>query len=131
MWQGIQHGVELLKEGLSWEPGIGEEVHPYWSPSLKGKFITKLAYEILCNPEVSEDFNWKHLWNVKGLVRSSLTLWITSRDQLKTRYLLWQRNIVDNPRCELCNALEETAMHAIRDYEKLKQVWRLLLLRNM
>lgn len=76
VWKGIKYRAKLLKEGLSWEPSNGEELQPFW----KGRFITKYAYEVVCGPEVREGFNWKHLWNFKGLVRSSLTLWTAAHD---------------------------------------------------
>lgn len=113
-WKGITYGLSLSGKGIQWEPSTATGVVPRWMPSSKGVFTTKSAYKLLLDPtSIDQNFNWKCLWQFTGPTRQSLLLWTLAHDRLKTSQLLWRRQIIDSPRCDICGATEETTLHAV------------------
>lgn len=100
---------------------------PKWKLTENEIFSKKTAY-ILANQHNTqrEMFNWKALWHFKGPTRGSLLLWLVAHNRLKARHMLWTRQILDSPACEICGE-NETTLHAIRGYRLPTNVWQLLL----
>lgn len=100
----------------------------WWQTSENGVFTIKSAYDILKPPPPSTgQFQWTQIWNFKGPVRGSLFLWMLAHNRLKTKGLLWRRNVVPSASCELCGADDESILHALRDCPHANHLWKLLL----
>lgn len=113
-WRGMQHGMQLLTKGLHMVQLPSGEQEITWIPSARGLFTTRSAYDLLTTTqsEPPATYNWKQPWQLKGRPRFSLTLWMATHDRLKTKYLLWHRNIIDSACCEICGTTAETTLHA-------------------
>lgn len=127
-WKGMIWGFELLHQGLDVELTEGEDTHLRCRDSETGKFTNKTAYDLLEEgDDHQDDMDWRRLWRLKGPSRGSLLLWLVQQ-KLKTKELLWRRQIVNSPACELCNTDVESTMHAVRDCTIPKMIWQRLLL---
>lgn len=130
--RGLIYGYALLRQGLRQTSDGLVETPPWWLPSSKGLFTTQSAYEFLLRESdpTSQPFAWSEVWKFKGPTRGSLVLWQMAHDRLKTKALLWGRNICENARCELCGVAYESSLHAVRDCHTARQVWQHLLPRT-
>lgn len=46
-WKGIAYGMSLLEKGIQWETSTTNRTFARWTPSSRGTFIVKSAYELL------------------------------------------------------------------------------------
>lgn len=75
--------------------------------------------------ETSETTNsWaRHIWKLHVPVKIKHFSWRFCSDSLPTRLNLYKRKIISSPVCLLCGSDTETALHALRDCNFVKQVW--------
>lgn len=84
----------------------------------------KSAYDLVVpSTTAASQFNWNQLWQLTGPARGSLLLWMTAHDRLKTKALLWRRQILDSLRCDLCGIADESTLHAVRDCNLSRKIW--------
>lgn len=129
--RGLLCGYTVLKQVI-WRDADGSvEMEPWWLPSSKGKFTRKSAHKLLqTEPEPTmQHFEWRVIWNFRGPTRGSMLLWQLAHDRLKMKSLLWERQVCESARCDLCNAMCESSIHAIRDCQTTRNVWGVLLSR--
>lgn len=127
-WRGLLHGYQLLKKGLRWNAAGSSRATPWWEPSTNGRFTTKSAYDLHADDhEVPDHFRWERIWKFAGPQRASLTLWQVAHNRLKTKALLWSRQILSSPVCDLCSSPWESTLHSVRDCIIARRIWRLVL----
>lgn len=127
IWRNINHGFQVLAKGPSWEPDGATRMQPRWVPSSRGIFTTKSTYHLLLEEgPATASFDWKQLWKFAGPSRGSFILWLVAHDGLKTGGLLWTRQCLESPRCEICKFPVESTLHAIRNCILPLKIWELL-----
>lgn len=94
---------------------------------MNGNFSLASAKALIRNARPPDDRSfWLRLWQFKGPVRASLTLWTIARDVLPTRSLLCRRRILPDASCCCCSEATQTTLHLLRDCPLAIAVWRLL-----
>lgn len=123
-------GYQVLCKGIREEAKSGNPPRLKWLPSSNGKFTNASAYELLRQTEGGQPCvsPWSSIWQLKGPTRRSLLLWLVCHDRLKTNFLLWSRNIVEDATCMICGEEIEATLHAVRDCKLPQQVWSFLIL---
>lgn len=74
---------------------------------------------------------WTSVWRHKGPLRGPLLLWLVAQNRLKTKTMLWQRQCVDSPICEVCGNDSESSIHVMRDYIRATRIWQYIVLVNL
>lgn len=70
---------------------------------------------------------WNAIWRLKVPTRSNLLLWMVNHERLKTKQLLYHRQIVEDATCALCGQEVESTLHAVRDCVLPRRIWTLLI----
>lgn len=65
---------------------------------------------------------WLKVWQFRGPVRASLTLWTCLHQALPTTALLWQRGIIESPICRSCRHPVQSTLHLLRDCQIARRV---------
>lgn len=63
---------------------------------------------------------------IKGLTSWSLCVWAIAYDRLPIKKLIVQRHLGDNSHYPLSSREDESTLHVLRDCEKSKSIWNLL-----
>lgn len=97
-------------------------------PPVKIKHVARLRviWNVMSKgEETSETTNsWAcHIWKLHVPVKIKHFSWRFCSDSLPTRLNLYKRKIISSPVCLLCGSDTETALHALRDCNFVKQVW--------
>ncbi|GAY52543.1 hypothetical protein CUMW_142650, partial [Citrus unshiu] len=99
----------------------------YWGASNTGNFTVQSAYQVLTNFCPTEDCqDWQHVWKWKGPQSVRIFLWLLCHDRLKTGCELARRHLDVEAVCGRCHANVENSLHAIRDCDYSRGVWRKL-----
>ncbi|KAI8541442.1 hypothetical protein RHMOL_Rhmol08G0061000 [Rhododendron molle] len=95
-----------------------------WNSSPYGTFSSKSAWLLTRNFACTPPFdNWTWIWKIKANPRIRNFFWLAAQNRLKTKNLLFSRNISQNDLCEICNADSETTTHVLRDCHVAASVW--------
>ena len=98
----------------------------YWLKGSKGKFSIKSVLSIMRHEEdFIDDNTWDKIWGAHIQQRARVFLWLVYHDRVLGNYNKYRRHMVDNSKCYLCGAHEETTtIHIIRDCPATKMIWK-------
>lgn len=68
--------------------------------------------------------DWRRIWSLKAQEQIKMFMWPMEHDKFLTNYSRWHRHLSSTPYCDQCEAVEEDALHAIRDCKSSKEVWQ-------
>ena len=102
----------------------------------KGNFMIRSAYKVVVasssnkysggssNEQKPKSF-WKTLLrlNIPNKVKSFA--WKASKNILPTKANLCRRHVIADSVCEVCGVESKSSSHALWDYEKAQEVWRI------
>lgn len=57
---------------------------------------------------------------------SEIILWFLARDRILANQAKWRRQLIDSPRCKLCDTSNDNSIHIGRDYVNAASVWTLM-----
>lgn len=121
----------VLQEIVSHELVEDEEAidEIYWNGSPSGGFTISSALNIIRNVEETEDDQskkWALIWKAPVPQRVRLFMWLLIQDRLMTNGNRFIRTLTDDPRCKICDAVEETSEHIVRGCPAAIVVWQKL-----
>lgn len=91
-------------------------------------FTVKEAYKISMNWDRYEEWEgWKRLWKVKLQIRVIVFVWLMLHEKLMTNSERRRRHLGASEECTRCMGVEESVLHAVRDREKAREVWMVLI----
>ena len=70
------------------------------------------------------DFGW--IWKLNTLPRIKTFLWMCAHGSIGVKACLVRRGVVEEESCPICQRASETILHALRDCQNVKEVWRQL-----
>lgn len=89
---------------------------PYWSFTSTGIFsIHSLKQRISPAVPPPRYIPWQRVWQFKGPLRASFTLWACLHKALPTAATLWRHHILVSPLCTWCGCEEQSIVHLLRD----------------
>lgn len=107
-----------------------------WTATNHGDYTVKTTYHTLTqtssthtNRAASTSYQnptwlWRKLWKMQNAPKVRTFLWLLCHNALATRANLYQRHIIDNPLCILCNQkTPETLEHLFLLYTWTQHVW--------
>ncbi|XP_042962692.1 uncharacterized protein LOC122296963 [Carya illinoinensis] len=104
-----------------------------WGPSQKGLFSVKSAYYLQLelwgrnqgesSVEEKRDDRWNRIWDLKVPGVTKLFIWRAANNLLPTKENLYKRKVIEEKRCPLCDAEEETIMHALWECPAANNLW--------
>ena len=98
-----------------------------WIGNPKGTFDLRSAYSIAMGTEtdmVVSDFVW--IWILNTLPRIKTFLWMCAHGSIGVKACLVRRRVVEEESCPICQRASKTILHALRDCQKVIEVWRQL-----
>lgn len=66
---------------------------------------------------------WIKIWQFRGPIRASITLWMLLHGGLPTIEFLWKRGIMDSPLCRWCERGTQSTLHLLHDCPFAMRVW--------
>lgn len=100
---------------------------PLWSLTASGEFSSASLRKVLASSAPPRSpILWNRVWQFRGPVRASFTLWAGLHRALPTASLLWRRHVLRCPICSWCNRAEHTTLHLLIDCVLSRAVWVLL-----
>ncbi|KAF7830019.1 reverse transcriptase [Senna tora] len=102
---------------------MGEDT-PIWRHSRDGKFSVESCYNAVNGVIYGSRGNvWNSIWklNVPQRVRSSM--WLCANNKLLTNVERCKRQISDSSVCDCCGGASEDVIHALRDCDKVRDIW--------
>ena len=93
----------------------------------RGTYDLRSAYSIAMGVEtdmVVSDFGW--IWKLNTLPRIKTFLWMYAHGSIGVKACLVRRRVVKEESCLICQRVSKTILHALRDCQKVKEVWRQL-----
>lgn len=94
-----------------------------WGLQRMSCFLVRSAYYVDLNRrrrakgetsnEMEQDDRWKFIWGMKVLGVVIMFLWKARNNILATRKNLFNKKIVENPCCPICQNIEETVLHVL------------------
>ncbi|KAF7802812.1 putative ribonuclease H protein At1g65750 family [Senna tora] len=102
-----------------------------WNHSCDGNFSIKTAYNfIMTRGSHNTRDPWKLIWKCPTLETVKVFLWTLGHDSIMTNVQRKRRNFCNSDICQLCGNEAETSLHALRDCNKVSNIWRNLLARE-
>lgn len=99
-----------------------------WNHPKEVEFSVKSAYKVLTNDtHSSADRHWERIWKWPGSQRNRTFMWLYAKNKILTNVQRVKRNITLDPLCPICIMEDETTLHALRDCQANKEVWKLLI----
>ena len=98
-----------------------------WMGNPKGTFDLRSAYSIAIGVEIDmvvSDFRW--IWKLNTLPCIKTFLWMCAHGSIGVKTCLVRRRVVEEESYPICQRALETILHALRDCQKVKEVWRQL-----
>lgn len=96
-----------------------------WFHANNGCYFTKAGYTWLFLRRTSYSpyrFFWKQIWKPRLPPKVRIFAWRLGHDLLPTKLKIAAINKDANSACPRCNLTSETTIHAIRDYQKAKDI---------
>ena len=93
----------------------------------RGTYDLRSAYSIAMGAEtdmVVSDFGW--IWKLNTLPRIKTFLWMCAHGSIGVKACLVRRKVFEEESCPICQRVSKTILHALRDCQKVKEVWRQL-----
>ncbi|CAL1400519.1 unnamed protein product [Linum trigynum] len=113
------------------DPMSTEDDTLIWKESSNGTFTTKSPYKSMDNPEQGyPDALWKKIWRLNTPERVRTFIWIAAKGCLATNSVRKYRHLTEDGKCSLCNEVEETNLHCLRDCRIARTVWNRLIPSN-
>ncbi|XP_042965938.1 uncharacterized protein LOC122299618 [Carya illinoinensis] len=104
-----------------------------WGCTTTGFFTIRSAYQLeMSRNEVAKgenskrregDNRWQSIWDLNIQEKVKLFMWRAMKSLLATRSNLVMRKIIDNSKCPICKAEEETTSHALWSCPAAIDVW--------
>ncbi|KAE8732108.1 hypothetical protein F3Y22_tig00002237pilonHSYRG00293 [Hibiscus syriacus] len=99
-----------------------------WFHGKNGEFSVKSAYNLITKELWNHtDVKWIKLWRLPIPERIKHFLWISYRDRLLTNVNRCERNLTDDPLCQICVSVNETLLHVLRDCKQTASLWQLII----
>uniref|UniRef100_A0A2N9GPD6 Uncharacterized protein n=1 Tax=Fagus sylvatica TaxID=28930 RepID=A0A2N9GPD6_FAGSY len=105
----------------------------FWFDTRDGKYSVRSGYKLLLKDarvfqaESSRHWDpdplWKRIWGASVPTKVKSFLWRACHDSLPTNSGLFQRKVLPNPLCGLCQSQREDSLHALWACSQLSQVW--------
>ena len=105
-----------------------------WPLTPSGDYSIKNAYQMLSSATLtskassssSEGFKgvWKGIWRIRAPNRVRHFMWRAVKDSLPTKMNLYQRHVVGDALCPLCDETQESILHNLWYCEQAQVVWR-------
>ncbi|KAF7841242.1 putative ribonuclease H protein At1g65750 family [Senna tora] len=96
-----------------------------WKHSGDGNFFVKTAYDALVNKEIGNKRSvWRRIWCWQGPQRIRTFLWLVASGSLLTNKLRFDRGMTNNKCCPRCGREVESILHALRDCDVVRSVWK-------
>lgn len=95
---------------------------PYWNQTPKGNFTIKYAYNFILKDN-TENVNLTWIWKTYNHPREQIFLWKCLLNGIPISAKLNRMNILPSPICPLCDSLEESIIHILRDCHKVRKIW--------
>ncbi|XP_042978176.1 uncharacterized protein LOC122308928 [Carya illinoinensis] len=113
--------------------GRGTKDRLVWGPSHKGLFSVRSAYFLQLelrgrnqgesSLEEKRDDRWNRMWDLKVPGVTKLFIWRVANNLLPTKENLYKRKVIEEKMCPLCDAEEETIMHALWECPAANNLW--------
>lgn len=98
-----------------------------WHLSHDGRFTLKSAYNMHIDDQPPYHNNlFKIIWKWKGPQRVKTFLWLVAHAALLTNKNRVIRHIAQSDLCQACGRYAETVLHTLRDCDRVKMIWSLL-----
>ena len=104
-----------------------------WGGTRDGVYSVRSGYHTLLeesyrdNPGPSDiSFEvqvWHTIWSLQVPAKVRHFLWRAYHESLPTRINLQHRHVLTDPRCESCNDMNETVIHALWQCKSLEAIW--------
>ncbi|KAH9718961.1 reverse transcriptase domain-containing protein [Citrus sinensis] len=96
----------------------------YWQANPRGCYTVRSCYKLL-NPITSDSFAgvWRKLWRLNVPSKIKNFIWRAAKNVLPTAVNLLSRRVDIISTCAVCNANEETVMHALIECSFAKTCW--------
>ncbi|KAL0007753.1 hypothetical protein SO802_009255 [Lithocarpus litseifolius] len=129
-WSKIPFGLPLeIKQVIQATPisliGRGKDVLA-WSESPQGKFDLKSAYKFAKGFDAKSKLESKWIWKADTLPRKKSFLWQCAHNSIRVKAYFARRGVVEEVNCPICQEEVDTVLHALRDYSRVRLVWRKL-----
>ena len=93
-----------------------------WADSPQGTFNLSSAYRIAMGHEESPSFSASWIWKANTLPRIKTFLWMCTHNSIGVRSCLMRRGVCEEVMCPICQEVEESILHALRDCPWAKAV---------
>ena len=94
-----------------------------WADSPQGTFNLSSAYRIAMGHEESPSFSASWIWKANTLPRIKTFLWMCTHNSIGVRSCLMRRGVCEEVMCPICQEVEESILHALRDCPWAKAIW--------
>lgn len=95
-----------------------------WNCTGDGSFTNASAYVMLLDTSLkNSEMPFKWIWSLKGPERVRIHLWKMAHEALITNSRRVKRQLAESACCPMCGDVEETVLHAVRDCNRMVQVW--------
>ena len=93
-----------------------------WADSPQGTFNLKSGYRIAMGHEEVPKFSASWLWKANTLPRIKTFIWMCAHNSIGVRSCLMRRGVCAEAMCPICQEVEESILHALRDCPWAKAV---------
>ena len=97
-----------------------------WKFSLKGDFDARSAYLLASDYQDTNTFDGTWIWKLCTLPKIQMFMWKCLHQAIGVKECLAARGMQLNGSCPMCNAANESIIHALRDCNVVKPTWHLL-----
>lgn len=94
-----------------------------WNSDKFGPFSVNKAYRAVNESSNQEMWiGWKRIWSIQTKQRVRIFLWLLAHEKIMTNYNCWRRRLTGNPIFLVCEAHEESCLHAVHDCKQAKMI---------
>ena len=97
-----------------------------WKFSLKGDFDARSAYLLASDYQDTNTFDGTWIWKLCTLPKIQMFMWKCLHQAIGVKECMVARGMQLNGSCPMCNAANESIIHALRDCNVVKPTWHLL-----
>lgn len=97
-----------------------------WFHSINGCYLAKTGYSWMLLRRIGPGPHrslWKFIWKLRLPPKVRIFAWQLGNELLPTNLKRATINPDVNKMCPRCNSFEESIIHAVRDCQKVKEVW--------
>ena len=130
-WDGVTFTLDLPDfvinniHSFQWRPSNDTDT-PFSSLVVNDNFSLKRAFQNVVVKQNVTKRSTAWVWGNHHPPKIKFFHWLIWHDRIPTQKLLFNRKIVPNPICNLCDSSEEDILHVLRDCDNIREVWNLI-----